>query len=223
MSRGGKREGGGRPAKAPEDKATQKTIKLNTELVDKAVAVTGINRPTTAVRRLLELAIEQGIWKDETRQVKPRRASKIDLFDETEPYDLESPNTVNNLLRRLLNSVVYLHTNSTTGGEDDFMPAVSGLCKKYQDIFYGRNDQYKKTTFFTKDELGRILTQDDEVGGSAEDAVYRLMLKMVGHFFSNAHFYFENGLINDDEYIDRINEITYRYAEKLTGTKKDYV
>jgi hypothetical protein len=61
--RGGKRENAGRPPKPESEKADHKHIRLNEELIIKAMALTGIDRPNTAIKRIVEQAIEEALKK----------------------------------------------------------------------------------------------------------------------------------------------------------------
>ena len=61
--RGGKRDGAGRPAKAETEKASHKHIRLNENLLIQAMALTGIDRPNTAIKRIVEQAIAEAAKK----------------------------------------------------------------------------------------------------------------------------------------------------------------
>ena len=61
--RGGKRENAGRPPKAESEKAKKRGLTLNDDLVTQAMALTGIDRPNTAIKRIVEQAIEREALK----------------------------------------------------------------------------------------------------------------------------------------------------------------
>ena len=61
--RGGKRDGAGRPVKQACEKAKKRGLTLNEDLVKEAMAITGINKPNTAVRRIIEQAIVEALKK----------------------------------------------------------------------------------------------------------------------------------------------------------------
>jgi hypothetical protein len=132
---------------------------------------------------------------------------------------LGSPGDVDAILRRALKQVTDLRGRQLEGDDHDIVASVDALARSLQDVFYGRSSDYEATTWNRPSGLGQALVTLGKMGGSRDDAAYRLMLRMFREYLK-AYLAFEGDEMGDGDFQLEIQRIISFYTTVLIGAAR---
>ncbi len=141
--------------------------------------------------------------------------TKFGLGSSNKPY-LDTPSVVEKILRDALGRVIGMRERQLQGEVVDILAEVDQEATALQAIFYGEDDRYQAKPWHPERHLGKSLVERSGLGGSTQDAVYRLMLKLVLDVMA-AYSNYENDERDeaDQEFIDTIDNTLRPYITDL--------
>jgi hypothetical protein len=141
-------------------------------------------------------------------------------IDDHRPF-LWKPTVVEGILRRKLNIIVEARCQQLKGKDVDLPGIIESNAKHLQDIFYGRNQYYRSSTWNSEKRLGDAIASGTGFECEAHDAAYCAALSML-YEFSKAYLAYENEEIGDeydDNYEKEVDQIITFYVSLYIGKK----
>jgi hypothetical protein len=134
---------------------------------------------------------------------------------------LWKPTVVEGLLRKKLNIIVEALCQLFKGKDVYMSSLIETTAKELQDIFYGRNQHYRSSTWNNEKRLGAAIASGMGFECEARDAAYCAAFSML-YEFSKAYLAYENKEIGDecdDDYEKEVNHIIAFYVSLYMGKK----
>jgi hypothetical protein len=131
------------------------------------------------------------------------------------PY-LGAPSVVDRLIRGVLTDVNNIRGRQLAGENIDVAAEFKAIATRFQDIFYGKTQDYETGFLHKPNVLGHMLTGHGKMGGSDEDAVYRLCFHLINSYLKDYRAY-EDDQISDGEMQLRLQQLVTQYTHILTA------
>jgi hypothetical protein len=128
---------------------------------------------------------------------------------------------VEGILRKKLNIIVEVLCLQLKGKDVDISSIIESTAKELQDIFYGRNQHYRSSTWNSEKRLGDAIARGTGFECGTHNAAYSAALCML-YEFSNAYLAYENEEIGDecdDDYEKEVDHIIAFYVALYIGKK----
>jgi hypothetical protein len=148
------------------------------------------------------------------------RSHHVAYVDDPRPF-LSEPTVVEGILRKKLNIIVEARCQQLKGKDIDMFSIIESTAKELQDIFYGRNQHYRSSTWNSEKRLGEAIASETGFECVAHDAAYCAAFSML-YDFSKAYLDFEKEDIGDecdDDYKNEVDHIIAFYVSLYTGKK----
>ena len=148
------------------------------------------------------------------------RSHYVAYVDDHRPF-LWKPTVVEGILRKKLNIIVEARCQQLKGKDVDMSSIIEFTAKELQDIFYGRNQHYRSSTWNSEKRLGDAIASGTGFECEAHDVTYSAALCML-YEFSKAYLAYENKEIGDecdDDYEKEVNHIIAFYVSLYIGKK----
>ena len=149
------------------------------------------------------------------------RSHYVAYVDDPRPF-LWKPTVVEGILRKKLNIIVDARCQQLKGKDVDMSSIIEATAKELQDIFYGRNENYRSSTWNSKKWLGEAIARGTDFECEAHDAAYSAALCML-YEFSKAYLAYETediGDESDDKYKQEVDRIIAFYVSVYVGKKE---
>jgi hypothetical protein len=140
------------------------------------------------------------------------------------PCGRTKPTVVEGLLRKKLNIIVEALCQLLKGKDVYMSSLMETTAKELQDIFYGRNQHYRSSTWNNEKRLGAAIASGMGFECEARDAAYCAAFSMLFEF-SKAYLAYENKEIGDecdDDYEKEVNHIIAFYVSLYMGKKNQH-
>ena len=148
------------------------------------------------------------------------RSRYVAYVDDHRPF-LWKPTVVESILRKKLNIIVEARCQQLKGKDVDMSSIIESTAKELQDIFYGRNQHYRSSTWNSEKRLGDAIASGTGFECKAHDAAYCAALSML-YEFSKTYLAYENEEIGDecdDDYEKEVDQIIAFYVSLYMGKK----
>jgi hypothetical protein len=129
---------------------------------------------------------------------------------------LGTPSVVEKILRNTLNRVMDYRHKQLNGEAVDVSSVVDALAKAIQSVFDGKVDGFHPSPWHKPSAIGVALVERSKMGGSPEDAIYRLALRMIVEFL-RAYSAFEDDKMEDAAFDAEVQRIVEFYTKILVG------
>lgn len=137
-------------------------------------------------------------------------------IDPDKPY-LRSPQTAEEQIRTLLSKVIDLRTRQLKEEDVQVEESLKALADEFQAIFYGKREGFSADSRWNRPEmLGYAITDVAGLGGSREDAVERLAVRLINEFL-DLYMRFEEDLIDDEVFKFQADAMIEPYIYILIG------
>jgi hypothetical protein len=149
------------------------------------------------------------------------RSYYVAYVDDPRPF-LWQPAVVEDILRKKLNIIVAARCQQLKGKDVDLSSIIEATAKELQDIFYGRNQHYRSSTWNNKKWLGEAIVRGMDFECVAHDAAYSAALSML-YEFSKAYLAYESediGDESDDNYKKEVDRIIAFYVSVYVGKRE---
>ena len=149
------------------------------------------------------------------------RSHYVAYVDDPRPF-LWKPTVVEGILRKKLNIIVDARCQQLKGKDVDMPSIIEATAKELQNIFYGRNQHYRSSTWNSKKWLGEAIARGTDFECEAHDAAYSAALCML-YEFSKAYLAYESediGDESDDNYKKEVDRIIAFYVSVYVGKKE---
>jgi hypothetical protein len=148
------------------------------------------------------------------------RSHFVAYVDDHRPF-LWKPTVVEGILRKKLNIIVEARCQQLKGKDVDMSSIIESTAKELQDIFYGRNQHYRSSTWNSEKGLGDAIASGTGFECKAHDAAYCAAFSML-YEFSKIYLAYENEEIGDecdDDYEKEVDHIIAFYVSLFIGKK----
>jgi hypothetical protein len=148
------------------------------------------------------------------------RSHYVAYVDDHRPF-LWKPTVVEGILRKKLNIIVEARCQQLKGKDVDISSIIESTAKELQDIFYGRNQHYRSSTWNSEKWLGDAIARETDFECEAHNAAYSAALCMF-YEFSKAYLAYESEEIgdeSDDDYEKEVDHIIAFYVSLYIGKK----
>lgn len=148
------------------------------------------------------------------------RSHYVAYVDDHRPF-LWKPAVVEGILRKKLNIIVEALCQQLKGNDVDISSIIAANAKELQDIFYGRNQHYRSSTWNSDKRLGEAIASETGFECVAHDAAYCAAFSML-YDFSKVYLAYEieeMGDECDDDYKNEVDRIIAFYVSLYTGKK----
>ena len=132
---------------------------------------------------------------------------------------LWNPTVVEGLLRKKLNIIVEALCQQLKGKDVYMSSLIETTAKELQDIFYGRNQHYRSSTWNNEKRLGAAIASGMGFECEARDAAYCAAFSMLYEFLKT-YLAYENEEIGDeydDDYVKEVDQIIAFYVSLYIG------
>ena len=149
-----------------------------------------------------------------------KRSHYVAYVDDHRPF-LWKPTVVEGILHKKLNIIVDALCQQLKGKHVDIYSIIESNAKELQDIFYGRNQQYRSSTWNSEKYLGDAIASGMGFECGAHDAAYCAAFSML-YEFSKTYLAYENNEIDDecdDDYEKEVDHIIAFYVSLFIGKK----
>ncbi|MDD5265765.1 MAG: hypothetical protein PHO08_01385 [Methylococcales bacterium] len=144
----------------------------------------------------------------------------VAFVDDNRPF-LWKPTVVEAILRNKLNIIVEALCQQLKGKDVDMSSIIKSNAKELQNIFYGRNEHYRSSTWNSEKRLGYAIANGTDFECEAHDAAYCAGLSML-YQFSKTYLAYESEEISDesdDAYEKEVDHIIAFYVSLYIGKK----
>jgi hypothetical protein len=148
------------------------------------------------------------------------RSNYVAYVDDHRPF-LWKPTVVESILRNKLNIIVEALCQQLRGKEVDIYSIIESTAKELQDIFYGRNQHYRSSTWNSEKRLGDAIASGTGFECGAHNAAYSVALCML-YEVSKAYLAYESEEISDESdegYEKEVDHIIAFYVSLYIGKK----
>ena len=149
-----------------------------------------------------------------------KRSHYVAYVDDHRPF-LWKPTVVEGILRNKLNIIVEALCQQLRGKELDIYSIIESTAKELQDIFYGRNQHYRSSTWNSEKRLGDAIASGTGFECGAHNAAYSAALCML-YEVSKAYLAYESEEISDEsdeDYAKEVDHIIAFYVSLYIGNK----
>lgn len=130
---------------------------------------------------------------------------------------LRSPQVAEQQLRTMLSKVIDLRGRQLQEEDVDVEASLKKLAEELQAIFYGQRSEFTPDRRWNRPEmLGYAITDVSGLGGSREDAVERLALRLINEFL-DLYVQFEDEQIDDEVFKFQAEAMIEPYIYILIG------
>jgi hypothetical protein len=148
------------------------------------------------------------------------RSHFVAYVDDHRPF-LWKPTVVEGILRKKLNIIVEARCQQLKGKDVDMSSIIESTAKELKDIFYGRNQHYRSSTWNSEKGLGDAIASGTGFECEAHDAAYCAAFSML-YEFSKVYLGYENEEVGDecdDDYEKEVDHIIAFYVTLFIGKK----